>query len=145
MSSRQPEEATYFLDRSLGKHVVADALRGAGESVELHDDHFDQAAPDESWLKAVGVRGWVVLTKDSRIRSRHNELEAIRLAGARVFVLTSANLTAKEMSEAFLRALPGIRRLNQKLDSPFIGLIDRTGRVREYKPAARDAAPTSPP
>jgi hypothetical protein len=45
-----------FLDRSLGKHIVAEALRQAGAAVEVHDDHFLQDARDEEWLREVGQR-----------------------------------------------------------------------------------------
>jgi len=62
----------FFLDRSLGKHIVADALRQAGAEVQLHDDYFSQDARDEEWLQEVGRRGWIVLTKDDRIRCRGN-------------------------------------------------------------------------
>jgi hypothetical protein len=47
----------FFVDRSLGKHVVPDALRAAGAHVEVHDDHFAQDALDEVWLPAVGQNG----------------------------------------------------------------------------------------
>ena len=44
-SSGQPE-FTLFVDRSLGKHLVAEALRLAGAAVEIHDDHFPVDARD---------------------------------------------------------------------------------------------------
>jgi PIN like domain len=47
----------FSLDRSLGKHIVADALRQAGAAVEMHNDHFRQDASDVEWLRAVGPRG----------------------------------------------------------------------------------------
>ena len=67
------EPLIFFLDRSLGKHIVANALRQAGAVVKLHDDHFPQDARDEEWLREVGRREWIVLTKDSRIRHRAHE------------------------------------------------------------------------
>jgi hypothetical protein len=57
---------TFFLDRSLGKEIVAQALRAAGADVEIHDDHFPPDAKDEDWLTEVGSLGWIVLTKDRR-------------------------------------------------------------------------------
>jgi len=36
---------------------VATALRDAGATVEIHDDHFPPDALDETWLHAVGHRG----------------------------------------------------------------------------------------
>ena len=43
--------------------MVAEALRAAGEQVEVHDDHFARDASDETWLGEVGAEGWVVLTR----------------------------------------------------------------------------------
>src|SRR3954469_18720819 len=62
-SRRLPEPWIFFIDRSLGGQVVAEALRAAGEQVEVHDDHFARDASDETWLGAVGAKGWVVLSK----------------------------------------------------------------------------------
>jgi len=57
-----------FLDRSLGRRQVAEALRNAGARIEIHDDHFGPETTDEDWLREAGRRGWIVLTKDARIR-----------------------------------------------------------------------------
>lgn len=48
---------TFFLDFQIGRYVVADALRAAGAQVEVHIDHFPQAAPDTEWIPEVGRRG----------------------------------------------------------------------------------------
>ena len=77
----------FFVDRSLGRHIVARALRVAGVLVEVHDDHFAQNAPDEVWLPEVGRRGWAVLTKDERIRYRDAETTAAIAAGVALFIL----------------------------------------------------------
>lgn len=37
---------TFFIDRCLGNKLIVETLRGAGVSVEIHDDHFAQAAQD---------------------------------------------------------------------------------------------------
>ena len=61
-SSRHRREAerlaslVFFVDRSLGKHIVAQALRAAGARVEVHDDHFPQDATDVEWLTCAGTR-----------------------------------------------------------------------------------------
>ncbi|MGH7152226.1 MAG: hypothetical protein ACREIU_16085 [Planctomycetota bacterium] len=43
-------------------------MRREGARVEVHDEHFARDARDEEWLGEVGRRGWVVPTKDQRIR-----------------------------------------------------------------------------
>ncbi|MGH7140929.1 MAG: hypothetical protein ACREHD_34800 [Pirellulales bacterium] len=51
------------MDKCLGRKVIAGALRAAGEQVELLTDHFESDTPDSHWLRAVGERGWIILTK----------------------------------------------------------------------------------
>ena len=82
MSLARPPEAplTFFVDRSLGGQIVASGLRGEGETVEVHDDHFAKDTPDVTWLAAVGEKGWVVLSKDDRIRTNALEREALLAA-----------------------------------------------------------------
>src|SRR6266508_235906 len=87
--SKPPEPLVFFIDRALGRKIVAQALRQIGETVEIHDDHFAPDAKDEDWLFEVGKRGWIVLTKDDRIRYRVTERTAIVSARVRAFVLTS--------------------------------------------------------
>ncbi|HEV8040842.1 MAG TPA: hypothetical protein VGP62_18360 [Bryobacteraceae bacterium] len=73
-------------------YLTADSTCGASLKVEIHDDHFARDEEDRMWLRAVGERGWVVLTKDQRLRYRPFEIAALRASGARVFVLTAGNL-----------------------------------------------------
>jgi len=54
--SKPPEPLVFFIDRSLGRKIVAQALREVGETVEIHDDHFAPDAKDEVWLVEVGSR-----------------------------------------------------------------------------------------
>ena len=69
-NSRPPPEPTLFLDRNLGKHIVAERLRAEGMAVEVHDDHLPLDAPDEDWIALVGRKGWVAITKYRNVRYR---------------------------------------------------------------------------
>ena len=117
------------MDRALGTGTVAEALRRAGCAVEIHDRHFPEAAKDTEWLPEVGRRRWVVLTKDHHIRTRQNELVALLSANVAAFVLTAADLTGSEMAEAFVRALPKMRRMLTGQPRPFIARISLGGSV----------------
>jgi ribonucleotide monophosphatase NagD (HAD superfamily) len=88
------------VDRALGTGTIAEALRRAGCTVEIHDQHFPKAAKDTEWLPEVRRRRWVVLTKDHHIRTRQNELVALLSAGVAPFVLTSADLTGPRWPKA---------------------------------------------
>jgi predicted nuclease of predicted toxin-antitoxin system len=124
-----PDQPTFFIDRSLGRHIVATALRQAGLEVEVHDDHFPPDAKDQEWLSEVGVRGWVVLTKDKRIKHRLLEMNAVLSARARVFTLTAGDLQGQEMASIFLRALPKIQRYIAANAAPFIARVTKSGSV----------------
>jgi PIN domain-containing protein len=79
------DDFVLFLDRSLGRIKVAEALRAREVHVEIHDDHFDSKTPDSEWLRRTGESGWSVVTHDKNIRFRRLEQLAIRDALARVF------------------------------------------------------------
>jgi hypothetical protein len=93
-----PEPIVFFIDRSLGKHVVPEALRRLGARVEVHDDHFGKETDDADWIADVAGRGWVILTKDRRIRYGPLERTAVFAANARMFALTGGNLRGPEMA-----------------------------------------------
>jgi len=119
----------FFVDRSLGQKVIAEKLRQSGVKVEIHDDHFPQDAPDEHWIEEVGKKGWVVLTKDDRIRYRPAALEAYRRHKVRVFIFGSGEMKAQEMADAFVKALPKISRFASRRTAPFFAGISRSGLV----------------
>jgi predicted nuclease of predicted toxin-antitoxin system len=96
----------------------------------LHDELFAQDAHDEEWLAEVGKQGWVVLTKDRRIRHRRSERLALMDAGVRAFVLTAGNITGEEMAAAFVEALPRMLRVVKGEEPPFIATVSRSGLVR---------------
>jgi predicted nuclease of predicted toxin-antitoxin system len=129
-SSKQPDESVFFLDRSLGKKKVAQALREAGVVVEVHDDHFPVDAQDQVWLREVGRHGWVVLTKDRKIRYRKVESTALLQEGVRAFVLTAGEIRGEEVARIFVTSLPKILRFVRRHRAPFIAALSRSGSIR---------------
>ncbi len=100
-SRSRPE---FFVDRSLGGHDVARALRHAGWKIHTHLEVYgarDQRVEDVEWLELCGKRGWGALTMDRRIRYRPAEIAAIRRHRVKLFALTSGNLTATEQAERY--------------------------------------------
>jgi hypothetical protein len=109
--------------------VIAERLRQRGLQVEIHDAHFPQNAQDEDWIEKVGKSGWIVLTKDDRIRYRPAALAAYRRHKVRVFIFGSGEMKAQEMGEAFVKALPRIHRICRSQTPPFFARISRSGAV----------------
>ena len=81
--AKPPDGSVFFIDRSLGIDPLRIQLTRAGLTVVIHDDHFARDEEDRIWLKAVGERGWIVLTKDQRLRYRPLEVAALRSGGLR--------------------------------------------------------------
>jgi hypothetical protein len=90
---RDPPE--FFVDRSLGYHLLPDALRALGFVVHtmrsVYGPHAEETVSDVVWLEQAGRAGWVALTKDEAIRRR-----------VRAFCLTNANLTGEQQRDRFL-------------------------------------------
>jgi predicted nuclease of predicted toxin-antitoxin system len=129
-SVRKPPEGTvFFIDRSLGVEPIRSELLNAGLAVEIHDEHFKRDEEDRVWLRAVGERGWVVLTKDQRLRYRPLEIAALRASNARVFVLSAGNLRGAEIAEAFRAALPRISKTLYSGRGPFVARVSRSGQI----------------
>jgi len=109
-------------------------LWDVGATVEIHDDHFPPDAKDEVWLTEVGCRGWVVLTKDDRIRYRITERTAFASAKVKAFVLTSRQLQGSEMAKAFVIALPRIKGdLSQNTRLHFLLGFQEPEKLRSYQ------------
>ncbi len=118
---------TFFLDYQIGRYVVAEALRAEGANVEVHIDHFDQAAPDTEWIPEVGRRGWVLITKDQNIRRNPLERYAYQAAGLRGFVLTGGSLNGPDVASLLVRLLPGMVRRVTGRPGPLMFSISRGG------------------
>ena len=121
---------TLFIDRDAWSHRLDQALGEAGIAFVAHRDRFDDDTPDPEWLTQVGRHGWIVLTRDQRIRNRPNELRAAREARLHVFALTSGNLSAAETVEIVLAAWPAMRRAVADNEPPMFWSITRGGGVK---------------
>ena len=129
-SAGQPE---FFLDRSLGK-TTASTLREAGYILHLIADHYPNDAdevPDEHWIAEGSSRGWVLLTKDKRIRYRAEELEALQ--EGHLFCLISGTMDIAEMTQALLVALPRIQGVARSEAAGFWHVY-RDGTIRRMWP-----------
>ena len=132
-SSKPQPEPTLFIDRSLGRHIIADRLRADGMTVQVHDDHLPQDAPDEEWIALVGRMSWVAITKDRNVRYRAAELEAIRRHSARVIVIRMKNATGPDIAALLVKGRRRIARFAAKTPPPFVAGIYASGAVKAYE------------
>lgn len=138
---RLPEPWVWFVDRSLGAKIVADALRTIGERVEVHDDHFPRDAADEVWLASVGTRGWVILSKDDRIRRNPVERQALRTAGIAAFFLGRSDLRGDQMAAAYSAAMPAMKKTLRRYSVPLMAGVSLSGDVQVFEAASERYSP----
>jgi len=107
LPSASPPE--FFVDRSLGRHLVPDGLRAAGAVVRTMADEYGerigQGLADEEWLSEAGRRGWIVLMKDARVRYRPAQLDAVSTFAVRAFCLANANRVRHRCTAAVAKIL----------------------------------------
>ena len=121
----------FFINRCLGKKL-ADPLRNKGDT-EIHDDHFKQDIEDKDWLRIVGERNWVVLTKDKKIASRPLELEAVAEGNVRLFAFVDGDVPGVVVAQAFVNALENMQRFILGNQAPFIAKVHQSGMVKSCK------------
>src|SRR5262245_26784965 len=102
-SDSPPEPRTIFIDRCAWSAAIGEALSTAGIPFVAHHHRFAHDTPDQEWLAAAADRGWLVVTRDQRIRYRANELAAMRRAKLHVFVFTQGGLTGAETGAILVR------------------------------------------
>lgn len=132
-SESLPKSPTFYLDRALGRHIIANALRAAGVAVEVHDDHLPIDAPDEDWIELIAQRGWVGITKDRHIRHRHNELAAVKSNNAKILVVRAKNATGIDIANILIKSLSAIQKFVVSNKPPFVAGVDRSRRVSKYE------------
>jgi len=107
-------------------------LTNAGFKVEKAADHFPKGTLDEEWLFVVGKKGWVVLSKDNRLRTNRLALNAIQKAKVAAFILTSCNTTGQINGQAFIKAHKRMINVLKSNPRPFIFTVTRDGKVKKY-------------
>jgi uncharacterized protein with PIN domain len=122
-SSDPPPE--FLVDRSLGRYTVPNALRARGLVVHTLASVFgprEQTIRDEEWLRTAGRAGWIVLTKDERIRRRPLEVTSIVDARVRAFVLTKGQLQSSDQVRYLLNNMARLLEV-ARLPGPLIYAI----------------------
>ena len=130
----EPKKPIFFLDRGLGRYVVADAIRDQGFSALPMADVYsgkDEGVKDEEWILRADREGWIALTKDYVIVRDHRD--ALSKTSLRVFALNNANLTGSEMADRVVQHLNRILRAAAK-PGPYVYVIGSRSLELRWRP-----------
>ena len=144
-SAGPPESPIHkFIDRNLSSGVLLRKLREAqitrdlGLVIHSHLEEYPEfdkvgEVSDAKWLREIGERGWLILSRDLRIRYNDVEKQAIRESGASFFALTPKKTSSPELASIVLKAMNRILRCAEQHNSPYIARIYRDGRIKEVE------------
>jgi PIN like domain len=130
-SKLRREPPSFLTDRCLG---LAENIRMRGyEARTLRDIYGEQRAsaiPDHEWIADGAKAGYVLLTKDYKIRRLLMIAEALSGSDARIFCLTNAHLSGKEISDRFLFNLNRIIQRSRKKGPYIYAVMTKTVELR---------------
>ena len=109
--------------------MLGNALREAGIPFVSHQERFAPNAPDDEWLTGVADKGWLVVTRDQRIRYKINEQQAAVRARLHLFVFTQGGLSAAETATILVHACPAMCRRATSRPPPAFWSLQRSGDV----------------
>ena len=98
------------------------------DDVEWLEPRYSHATPDEVWLRDAGINGWLVVTRDKRIRTRPGERAAILEHHVGCFVITvNRNLTKWEYLKLLVTTLDQMIDVFSTTPRPFVWTLDSRG------------------
>jgi hypothetical protein len=81
---------------------------------------------DEDWIPVVAARGWLIITRDSKIIENRNEINTVRESGAKMVALNQQGARTKwGQLEVFMTRWRDIEPLTAE-SGPFIWRASRT-------------------
>lgn len=119
-----------FVDRSIPK-AVAEALKQVRDDVVWLEDRFPHDTKEVVWLREAGAQGWLVVSRDKKIRTRPGERREIIANRVGCFILSQhQNFTRWGYLKLLAATLEEMERLFAETERPFIYTVDSTGKFR---------------
>ena len=122
---------TFLFDENIPPGIVV-GLRALNHDVAHVYEHGLRSTPDPEIFAFVAARGWVLVTRDKKIRKKPHERAAYRATGVGVFIYTgSSERTLDEQMMHVLRTIPEMEQLAARERPPYVygasdqGKIDR--------------------
>ena len=116
----------FFFDNNLS-NKLSNGLKEFGEDVIHLKDLFSEDTSDVEWLEYIGKEGFVLITRDKRIRYNRFELGALKEHKVGAFFIGGKNLSACQLIQIIVRNWPKIKESAQKKRPPYAFSIPPKG------------------
>jgi len=122
-----------FIDRSIPKGV-AEALKQVRDDVCWLEDVFEEGwIKDREWIPEIGARGWLVVSKDKKIRTRREERRAVKENNVGCFILNYKQpLNRWEILKLVASSLDEMEARFASTPRPFMYTINGQGVFKPY-------------
>lgn len=113
---------------------VADAVKSVrDDTLYLEDVWKEHWIKDREWIPVVGAKGWLVVSKDKKIRTRAEEKRAVKENGVGIFILNYKQpLNRWEILKLVASTLDEMEEKFANTSRPFMYLIDSNGRFTRH-------------
>lgn len=120
----------FFFDNNLSSKLAKamNLLEQEGDVVHLTEE-FPSDAKDEDWLKYVGIKGMILITRDKRIRRHAAELRAFKIHKVRAFILGGKNPDIWQIIKQIINNWLKIKNLASKTKPPFAYRVPLRGKI----------------
>jgi predicted nuclease of predicted toxin-antitoxin system len=116
----------FFFDNNLSYRLV-DGLKAFGEDVVHLTEYFSADEKDTVWLEYIGQNGWVLITRDEKIRWNPAELAAFRRNRVGAFFLGGKNKSGWDLIQQIIRVWPTINDYAEHTNKPYAFRIPPNG------------------
>ena len=118
----------FFIDNNLSPHF-AEGMKGFREDVTHLKECFPQDIADIDLLKKIGKNGWILITKDKRMKRVNAEKAAYKKYSVGGFVLVGQNLDRCSIYESLIKNWRDIKEKAKKTNRPFMYKIRARGKI----------------
>ena len=116
----------FFIDNNLSDYL-AKGMKAFGEDVVHLKEFFPEETEDVEWLKFVGEKNLILITRDERVRRNPAELTAFRRYNVGAFFLGGKNLDRCKIIQQVVRNWPRIKQHATKEKKPFALRVPPSG------------------
>ncbi len=124
---------TYFFDRTFSPKLPR-ALSALGVSTVAHVERFGPDTLDEVWIPDLQGTGWVIVTGDTRIRTKRAEALALQASGLTALFLFPAFSTWTLWSQAawLVQNWPSIDAFVRQSQQGTLARIERSSAAKVF-------------